>query len=69
MRHQRASDNDRTLQTELTIADSHVQNNGSGSNDSKRRQSNPSTTSRVRRPHETNRNSTPSPTKVNRVTP
>ncbi|KAE9200999.1 hypothetical protein PF004_g18840 [Phytophthora fragariae] len=64
-----ASDTDRRLQMELTSGDSHVQNNGSGSNASKRNQSNSSTTSRVRWPHETNRNSTPSPTKVNRVTP
>ncbi|KAE9283648.1 hypothetical protein PR003_g27069 [Phytophthora rubi] len=69
MRHRRASNTDRRLQMELTSENSHVQNNGSGSNASKRRQSNSTTTSRVRRPHDTNRNSKPSPTEVNRVIP
>ncbi|KAE8952504.1 hypothetical protein PR001_g33266, partial [Phytophthora rubi] len=69
MKRRRASDTDRRLQMELTSEDSHVRNNGSGSNASKRRQNNSSTTSRVRWPYETNLNSKPSPTEVNRVIP
>ncbi|KAE8971544.1 hypothetical protein PF011_g25994 [Phytophthora fragariae] len=69
IRHRRASDTDRRLQMELTSGDSHVQNNGSSSNTSRRRRNNSSTTSRVQWPHETDVNSKPSPTKVDRVIP